>query len=70
MLNYEEIVTCTAAHRAELLTNAEQQHLVDRVAAFHPHPVNAWLGRQLIRWGRQLQGGPPPLPGGPVTEGV
>lgn len=59
MLNYEEIVTRAAAHRADLLANAQQQHWMHRVSASQPHPVNTWLGRQLIRWGRQLQGAAP-----------
>lgn len=71
MLNYDEIVTCAAAHRDLLLTNAAQARLPQSLTTSQPHPVSAWLGRQLIRWGEQLQGETllPSLPVQPVTEG-
>lgn len=56
MLNYDEIVTQTNDHRALLLANAEQQRLAQTLAPRQPHPVMAWIGRRLIRWGEQLQG--------------
>jgi len=71
MLNYDEIVTCREAHRDLLLTNAAQQRLGQALATSQPHPVTAWIGRQLIRWGQQLQGEKPlpPLPVQPVAKG-
>ena len=71
MLNYDEIVTQTNDHRALLLANAEQQRLAQTLAPRQPHPVMAWIGRRLIRWGQQLQGAKslPALPVPPVTEG-
>ncbi len=71
MLNYDEIVTRSEAHRDLLLTNAEQQRLTQSLVASQPHPVTIWIGRQLIRWGQQLQGTKslPPLPVQPMTEG-
>lgn len=67
MLNYDEIVTRGAAHHDLLLTNAEQQRLGQSLAASQPHPVSAWIGRQLIRWGQQLQG-VKPLPTMPLLQ--
>lgn len=71
MLNYDEIVTRSEAHRDWLLTNAAQQRLAQSLAASQPHPISAWIGRQLIWWGEQLQGAKPlsALPVQPVTEG-
>ncbi len=71
MLNYEEIVTRSAAHRDLLLTNAAQQRLTQSLTPSQPHPVSAWIGHRLIRWGQQLQGVKPlpPLPVQPVAEG-
>ena len=71
MLNYDEIVTHSAAHRDSLLTNAAQQRLAQSLAACQPHPISVWIGRQLIRWGQQLQGAKPlpTVPVQPVTEG-
>lgn len=64
MLNYDEIVTQSDYHRDLLLANAAQQRLAPPAATAQPHPVLAWIGRRLIRWGQQLQGEPtlPPLP--------
>lgn len=56
MLNYDEIVTHTTAHRDLLLTNAEQQRLAQTLAPSQPHPISAWIGQQLIAWGQRLQG--------------
>lgn len=56
MLNYDEIVTRTNDHRAFLLANAEQQRLAQTLTPCQAHPVIAWIGRRLIRWGEQLQG--------------
>lgn len=71
MLNYDEIVTRSEAHRDLLLTKAAQQRLGQALATSQPHPVSAWIGRQLIRWGQQLQGAKPlpTLPIPPVVEG-
>lgn len=70
MLNYDEIVTQVSEHRNFLLANAEQQRLAQAVAPAQPHPVSAWFGRQLIEWGRQLQGAKPlpTLPIPPMPE--
>lgn len=67
MLNYDEIVTRGAAHRDLLLTNAEQQRLGQALTATRPHPVSAWIGQLLIRWGQQLQG-TKPLPAVPLLQ--
>ena len=69
MLNYDEIVTQTNDHRAFLLANAEQQRLAQTLTPRQPHPVMAWVGRRLIRWGQQLQGEStlPPLPASTMT---
>jgi hypothetical protein len=56
MTNYDEITTQASAHRTSLLKNAEQQRLVHSLATAQPHPIMAWVGRQLIHWGKQLQG--------------
>ncbi|MFN8491629.1 MAG: hypothetical protein U0350_28785 [Caldilineaceae bacterium] len=56
MANYDEIITQASEHRALLLENAEQQRLVQSLTAPPPHPLLAWLGRQLVGWGQQLQG--------------
>ncbi len=71
MLNYDEIVTRSAAHRDWLLTSAAQQRLAQFRPSPQPHTISAWTGRQLRRWGQQLQGETllPPLPVSPVTEG-
>jgi hypothetical protein len=39
MLNYDEVVTRSAAHRDLLLTNAAQQRLAQSLAPSQPHPV-------------------------------
>ena len=60
MANYDEIVTQVNEHRNFLLENAEQQRLVQSLATprapSQPHPMKAWVGRQLVAWGQQLQG--------------
>jgi len=56
MLNYEEIITRSEAHRAFLLTNAEQQRLAQSLTMSQPHPISTWIGQQLIAWGQRLQG--------------
>jgi hypothetical protein len=69
MLNYDEIVTRTEAHRDLLLTNAEQQRLVQSLTTSQPHPVSAWIGQLLIVWGQHLQGqnNAVPAPAAPAT---
>ena len=59
MLNYEEIVTRSAAHRDLLLTNAAQERLAQSLTTSQPYSVSVWLGRQLIRWGQLVQGAKP-----------
>ena len=56
MANYDEIITQASDHRTFLLENAEQQRLAHSLPAPQPHPLIAWIGRQLVRWGQQLQG--------------
>ncbi len=59
MANYDEIITQANEHRTFLLENAEQQRLAQSLPAAQPHPLKAWLGRQFVVWGQQLQGEKP-----------
>lgn len=67
MANYDEIITQANEHRTFLSENAEHQRLVKSVAPSQPHPIKAWLGGQLIRWGQQLQGEQPLPPASAPT---
>lgn len=62
MLNYDEIVTHATEHRNLLLTNAAQHQLAQALTVSQPHPLLEWIGRQLIRWGQQLQAAKPRAP--------
>lgn len=55
MLNYETIVTQAHEYRTLRLAQAEQRRLAQALTPAQPHPVIAWIGRQLIRWGQLLQ---------------
>ncbi|MCE7982304.1 MAG: hypothetical protein DYG89_14000 [Caldilinea sp. CFX5] len=64
MLNYDATVTQAKERQSLLLGEAEQWHLAQSLAPSQPHPIFAWVGRRLIRWGEQLQseGQTPVLP--------
>lgn len=59
MVNYDEVIMQADEHRTFLLENVEQQRLIQSFANSQPHPVKAWLGRQLVVWGQRLQGEQP-----------
>ena len=70
MLNYDEIITCAEAHRALLLTNAEQQRLAQSLTTSQPHPISAWIGQRLLAWGRRLQGQSRTVPAPPMPATI
>lgn len=70
MLNYDEIVTSAEAHRALLLTNAEQQHLVQSLVVSQPHPVSAWIGYRFMAWRRRLHGQSRAVPAPVMPAGI
>jgi hypothetical protein len=59
-MNYLQIETLTYDRQQMFLAEAEQRRLVALVLN-QPHPLLAWVGQRLIRWGQQLQGEASPL---------
>lgn len=56
MFNYDEITTKAQDHRNSLLAEAEQWRFMQSLDPRTPHPIFAWAGRCLMRWGEQLRG--------------
>ena len=65
MMNYNEIATRANEYQQMRLAVAEQRRL-EKVFPPRPHPLLAWVGQQLIGWGKQLQA-TKPTPVWPIT---
>lgn len=60
MLNYDDLVTQATERQSAFRTAAAQRRLMQSLALTQPHPTLAWVGQQLIEWGRQLLAEKPP----------